>query len=76
MSQNNVHSCSNKERFAVGSKVTSRVTAQGLEAGRTYTVEAVHSLRTFCGTFLTVAVRDGTQVCYVSNPALVLEEGE
>jgi hypothetical protein len=58
----------------VGSTVTSRATAQGLEEGRSYTVEAVICHRNFLGTFLTVAVRDGEEVCYVGNPTLLFRE--
>jgi hypothetical protein len=54
--------------------VTSRVTAQGLEEGRSYTVELVASMRSFLGTFLTVAVRDGKDVHYVVNPTLLLRQ--
>ncbi len=66
--------CTNHDLFTVGSKVTSRVTTQGLEDGRSYTVEAVICHRNVLGTFLTVAVRDGEQVCYVSNPTLLFRE--
>jgi hypothetical protein len=59
-------------RYPVGSKVVSLVTAQGLEAGRTYTVEAVSWRRTFVGGFTVVTVTDGTLTVEVRNPHLVL----
>jgi len=62
-----------KMLFAVGSTVTSRVNAQGLKEGHSYTVEAALSRRNFLGTYLTVAVRDGEEVHYVGHPSLVLQ---
>lgn len=66
----------NKERFAVGSRVTSRVTAQGLQAGRSYVVEAVQFKRTFVGSFTTVTVRDEAGAYEVRNAHLVFQEEE
>jgi hypothetical protein len=74
MSREHADHCPNQECFTVGAKVTSLVTAQGLEKGRSYTVELVASMRSFLGTFLTVAVRDGKEVHYVVNPTLLLRQ--
>ena len=74
MSRDHSDHCPNKECVTVGRKVTSRVTAQGLEKGRSYTVEMVNSMRSFRGTYVTVAVRDGQEVHYVVNPTLVLQQ--
>jgi len=63
-----------KMLFAVGSTVTSRVNAQGLKEGQSYTVEAVLSRRSFLGTYLTVVVREGEEVHHVGNPGLVLQQ--
>jgi hypothetical protein len=53
--------------------VMSRVTAQGLDAGEVYTVEAVRRQRTIAGTYVTVTVRLGQQLIEVQNPAVVLQ---
>jgi hypothetical protein len=74
MSDTNANDLPSNQRYGVGSKVRSLVTAQGLEAGRCYTVEMTNQMRTFAGTFTTVAVRAGGEVRYVSNPHLVLQE--
>ena len=74
MSNTNANNRPSNQRYGVGSKVRSRVTAQGLEAGRCYTVEMTNQMRSFVGTFTTVAVRAGNEVHYVSNPHLVLQE--
>jgi len=74
MSRDHADRCPNMECFAVGAKVTSRVTAQGLQAGRSYVVEMVTSIRSFLGTYLTVAVRDGEELHYVVNPTMVLQK--
>ncbi|TMQ13326.1 MAG: hypothetical protein E6J91_18915 [Deltaproteobacteria bacterium] len=63
-----------KERFAIGSRVTSRVTAQGLQAGRSYTVEATQRTRTFVGAFVKVTLRDEAGMYEVVNAHLVLED--
>ena len=63
-----------RERFAVGSRVKSRVTAQGLQAGRNYTLEATRRTRTFVGTFTTVTLRDEAGTYEVVNAHLVLED--
>lgn len=74
MSNTNANNRPSNQRYGVGSKVRSLVTAQGLEAGCCYTVEMTNQMRSFVGTFTTVAVRAGGEVHYVSNPHLVLQE--
>lgn len=76
MSRDHDHAdrCPNKDCYTVGATVTSLVTAQGLEEGRSYTVEMIASMRSFLGTYLTVAVRDGKDVHYVLNPTLLLRQ--
>jgi len=55
------------------SEVISRVTAQGLDAGAVYTVEAVRRQRTIAGTVTTVTVRVDQQLVEVQNPSAVLQ---
>lgn len=57
----------------IGSLVMSRVTAQGLDAGEVYTVEAVRRQQMPTGTAVTVTARIGQQRVEVQNPATVFQ---
>ena len=59
--------------YRLGGKVMSRVTAQGLDAGGVYTIEAVRQQRTIAGPVTTVTVQVGQRCVDVQNPAEVFQ---
>jgi len=74
MSNSNANDLPSDHLFTVGRLVRSRVTAQGLRAGRYYTVEMTNQMRSFLGTFTTASVRDGEEVHHLKNPHMALQE--
>jgi hypothetical protein len=74
MSNSNANDLPSDHLFTVGRRVRSRVTAQGLRAGRCYTVEMTNQMRNSLGTFTTASVRDGEEVHHLKNPHMALQE--
>jgi hypothetical protein len=59
--------------YTIGTKVTSKVNAQGLTEGATYTVEDLSYNSTFHGTYITYSLRsEENELFRIGNGHLIL----